>query len=210
MNVEQAYNQWAPQYDTNLNKTRDLEAIAKKEMLANISFDKVLEIGCGTGKNTLFLAEKASSVMAIDLSEEMLALAKQKVDSEKVTFKQADITREWEIPGNDYDLATFSLVLEHINNIDYVFAQLARYLKPGGYLYVGELHPFRQYSGSKARFETEEGLKVVTCYTHHFSDFTRAAVHNGFHLVRLHEFFDEDDRTTVPRIMALLFQKFQA
>jgi ubiquinone/menaquinone biosynthesis C-methylase UbiE len=50
MNIKEAYNHWAKQYDTNLNKTRDLEAVALRESLANISFQTCLEIGCGTGK----------------------------------------------------------------------------------------------------------------------------------------------------------------
>jgi len=78
MNVQQSYNYWAEQYDTNDNKTRDLEAIALRKTLSNISFDTVLEVGCGTGKNTVWLLEKTKQVTAIDLSEEMLAKAKQK------------------------------------------------------------------------------------------------------------------------------------
>ena len=37
MNVQQAYNTWAEQYDTNQNKTRDLEGITLREVLADIS-----------------------------------------------------------------------------------------------------------------------------------------------------------------------------
>lgn len=53
MNVQQAYNIWADQYDTNQNKTRDLEGIALREILQDIHFENCLEIGCGTGKNTI-------------------------------------------------------------------------------------------------------------------------------------------------------------
>ena len=38
MNVQDAYNIWADQYDTNNNKTRDLEAVALRETLTNIDF----------------------------------------------------------------------------------------------------------------------------------------------------------------------------
>ena len=54
MSVEQAYNNWAEQYDSNENKTRDLEAKALREVLADMIFENCLEIGCGTGKNTRF------------------------------------------------------------------------------------------------------------------------------------------------------------
>src|SRR4051794_29018765 len=118
MNTEQAYNIWAHQYDTNDNKTRDLEAKALRQTLSTISFDSCLEIGCGTGKNTLWFIEKAASITAVDLSEVMLAKAKEKVNSNKVVFTQADITKPWSFTNHKYDLVSFSLVLEHIENLE--------------------------------------------------------------------------------------------
>lgn len=50
MNVKDAYNNWAAQYDTDLNKTRDLEAVSLRQTLSNIDFTSCLEVGCGTGK----------------------------------------------------------------------------------------------------------------------------------------------------------------
>ncbi len=49
MDTEQAYDIWADQYDSNLNKTRDLEAFALQYTLKEIDFKHVLEIGCDTG-----------------------------------------------------------------------------------------------------------------------------------------------------------------
>ena len=88
-----------------------------------------------------------------------------------------------------------------------MFANVAAVLKPGGYLYISELHPFKQYNGSKARFDTAEGTQVVTCFNHHITDFTNAAKANGFNLVSMNEYFDEDDRGTIPRLLTLLFRK---
>ncbi|MCE3229864.1 MAG: SAM-dependent methyltransferase, partial [Bacteroidetes bacterium] len=86
MNIKQAYNSWASQYDTNENKTRDLEATALREVLEEIEFDNCLELGCGTGKNTEWLITKAKHVTGVDLSEEMLNKAKEKISSDKVRF----------------------------------------------------------------------------------------------------------------------------
>ena len=49
------YNVWAYQYDNNINPTRDLDKDVTKESLSNIDFFKVLELGCGSGKNTEWL-----------------------------------------------------------------------------------------------------------------------------------------------------------
>lgn len=207
MNVKDAYNQWAEQYDTNQNKTRDLEGFALRKELAGISFENCLEIGCGTGKNTAWLVQKAKHITAADLSEEMLAKAKTKIISNKVTFRQADITKAWNFGREAYDLVTFSLVLEHIENLEPIFAETYQALRSGGYVYIGELHPFKQYSGSKARFDTEEGRQIVTCFNHHVSDFTQAAQTQGFQLVSVNEYFDENDKTSIPHILAILLKK---
>ncbi len=207
MEVRDAYNVWAHQYDTNKNRTRDLEAISLKETLSDIHFDRCLEIGCGTGKNTQWLLTKARHITAVDLSEEMLSKAKQKTDASNVTFKQADITEDWTFAEGLYDLATFSLVLEHIEVLDPVFKKLAACVKPGAHVYIGELHPFKQYAGTKARFETENGTVLVNCFNHHLSDFTGAATSNGFRIINISEYFDDNDRTTIPRILTLLLQK---
>ena len=207
MNTKQAYNIWAAQYDTNDNKTRDLEGLALKLSLATVSFNKVLEIGCGTGKNTEWLIDKAVQITAVDLSDQMLARAKDKFVSNKVQFKQADITRKWNFRDGLYDLVTFSLILEHIENLDYVFNEVTKSLNPGGYVYIGELHPFKQYTGTKARFDTAEGNQVVDCFNHNVSDFIQAGKKHGLELVALDEYFDDNNRSEIPRILTILLRK---
>jgi predicted TPR repeat methyltransferase len=204
---QKAYNSWANIYDSVVNKTRDLEGQALQTTLSHLSFDSYLEIGCGTGKNTVWLLTKAKHITAVDLSEEMLAKAQQKITSASVEFIQADITKPWSFIKQAYHLIGFSLVLEHINDLDYVFAQAAQSLVAGGWVYIGELHPFKQYNGSKARFETAEGLQIVTCFNHHITDFIRAAQKNGLALVEINEYFDDDNRNEIPRILTLLLQK---
>ncbi len=207
MDTKQAYNRWALQYDTNNNKTRDLEAEALRSTLGNLAFDIVLEIGCGTGKNTEWIMTKAKGITAVDLSEKMLARAKEKIISDKVHFIQADITLMWTFTNKIYDLISFSLVLEHIQNLDFVFNEVSKLLKPGGHVYIGELHPFKQYSGTKARFETEEGIQVVECFDHHISDFIQPAKNYGLRLIDLNEFFDDNNRKEIPRVLTLILQK---
>ena len=207
MSVRESYNEWSLQYDTNENKTRDLESVALREILQDINFNNCLEIGCGTGKNTVWLVNKASHVTGVDLSEGMLKIAKEKVQSAKAEFIQADITKPWNFSKLQFDLVTFSLVLEHIRDLQHIFAEASGKLADNGYLYLGELHPFKQYSGSKARFDTNEGLQVVECYTHNISDFIGAAHNNGLSLVQLNEYFDKGNDQSIPRLLTMLFQK---
>ena len=207
MNVQNAYNEWAGQYDTNLNKTRDLEAAVLRAQLGKLSFHSCLEIGCGTGKNSVWLASKTVRLVAVDFSEEMLAKAKEKISLDHVQFVQADIQEPWHFAQQQFDLVSFSLVLEHIEDLTAIFKKVSDCLTLHGHVYIAELHPFKQYSGSKARFETAAGTQIVTCFNHHVSDFTNAAKQAGLELVDLQEYFDDQDRNQIPRILQLLFRK---
>ena len=205
MDVQQAYDRWSAQYDTNENKTRDLEGKCLRELLAEFEFEIVLEIGCGTGKNTEWLAAKAKSVMAVDLSAEMLEKAKSKIRKDHVQFVQADINREWEFSKGGYDLVVFSLVLEHIEDLNEIFKKAAAALKSGGIIYVGELHPFKQYTGSKARFEQDGETAVVDCFTHHIKEYFLATRANGLQMIKFDEHFDEG--SDIPRLLVMCFRK---
>ncbi|MEO6406438.1 MAG: class I SAM-dependent methyltransferase [Ferruginibacter sp.] len=206
MSIQESYNEWAGQYDSNQNKTRDLEAFSLQENLGKIHFENCLEIGCGSGKNTEWLVQRSATITAVDFSQGMLDKAKEKIPSKHVNFIQADITNPWTFAANAaFDLVTFSLVLEHIKNLDLVFQQTNAVLKPGGYLYIGELHPFKQYLGSKARFESETGTTTLECYTHSISEYLQLSRKHGFVLEAFNEYLDEE--TSVPRILAMLFTK---
>jgi ubiquinone/menaquinone biosynthesis C-methylase UbiE len=208
MSVQHAYNRWSQQYDDNDNKTRDLEGTALRSMFSDSHFSHCLEIGCGTGKNTSFLLERCDRVLAVDLSEGMLEKARQKINSPNVSFVQADINQPW-VFGQAYsfDLITCSLVLEHIENLRHIFSEAGNNLQPGGQMYIGELHPFKQYTGSKARFDTGEGTQVVQCYTHHISEFIQTAGTANMAIKEVKEFFDDNDRNNIPRILTLVFER---
>jgi ubiquinone/menaquinone biosynthesis C-methylase UbiE len=206
MSIERAYNEWAAQYDTNVNKTRDVESMAFRKTLAGINIENCLEIGCGTGKNTQYLVEHCSNIAAVDFSAYMLAIAMEQIKSNKVNFIKADILADWTFATSLYDLISFSLVLEHVKDIDTIIKKAAALLNEKGYIYIGEFHPFKQYQGSKARFENEEGINVLECYNHHISDFTKAAKQNNLNIVTIEEYFDED-KEDIPRIIVLLLQK---
>jgi len=206
MNVQQAYNAWSETYDSVENKTRDIEAKALRELVSGENLD-ILEIGCGTGKNTEFLQTKAKHLIGADFSTEMLEKAKAKIASDNVEFRQLDLRERWGFADDSFDLITCSLALEHIENIDFVFSEARRVLRENGRFYFGELHPFKQYLGTKARFEIDSGIFELECFVHHISEFFEVAVKNNFEIVDLKEWFDDDDRTQIPRILTMIFEK---
>ena len=207
MSIEKAYNIWASQYDSNLNLTRDLDKKCTIKTLKNLDFKNVLELGCGTGKNTEWLLNKAERIIGLDFSQEMLHKAKAKIFDKRVLFKKVDLTKDWEIENNFVDLITASLTLEHIENLDHIFLQANLKLKKNGLFFISELHPFKQYSGSKAKYETENGIKELEFYIHHISEYIDTAKNNGFKLIELKEWFDESSENEIPRLISFVFKK---
>lgn len=208
MRIQQAYDTWAASYDTAPNKIRDLEARAIRAVVPAGSYAHVVELGAGTGKNTAWLATLAQHLTAVDFSAAMLQQARQKLPLPHITFQQADLTQPWPFAPATVDLLTCSLTLEHILHLDGVFAQAALVLRASGLFYIGELHPFKQYQGSKARVEqAHDGAFEVEGFVHHVSDFVAGARHHGLTCESLLEWFDEDDRSTTPRVVSFLFRQ---
>lgn len=203
--VQAAYTEWAATYDTDRNRTRDLDQVVTRTVLAERRYRAILEIGCGTGKNTHLLARIGDHVHAIDFSEGMLAQARAKGFGPEVTFSVADLTQPWPCADQSVDLIACNLVLEHIADLSFVFAEAARTLAPAGYLFICELHPFEQYLGSKAAFQRGEVRIEPTAFVHHVSDFFDAAARTGFTLTSFKEWWLGDDRHTPPRLVSFLF-----
>lgn len=205
MQTQDAYNSWSKTYDTVINKTRDLEGKIIRTVLKDSKVERILEIGCGTGKNTRWLADKCDHLAAVDFSEEMLQLAQQKSKSGKIDFIKADITKPWDF--NKVNLITCSLVLEHIEDLEFIFRQAATKLNAGGEIYICELHPYKQLQGSRAKFEQDGNILHLGYFIHHISDYLDVAKKVGFICDSLGEWFDRGRRNQIPRLVSYLFRK---
>ena len=203
--IKDDYNAWAYQYDNNINPTRDLDKTVTKESLSNIDFFKVLELGCGSGKNTEWLITRAEKVVGLDFSKNMLDLAKRKIITDKATFINTDLNENWPVSDNSFDLATINLTLEHIEILDHIFNSLFMKMTQGGKCFVCELHPKKQLAGSKARFE-ENGTEIaLDVFYHSELEYIESAEKAGFNLIAKKDWYDNEK--DVPRLISFLFEK---
>ncbi|PYS25466.1 MAG: SAM-dependent methyltransferase [Acidobacteria bacterium] len=207
MLVNEAYKNWSATYDSDRNLTRDLDQQVTRRTFETQRFKSILEIGCGTGKNTAFLASIANKMLALDFSEQMIEKAKHKSSTDNVTFRVADITDPWLVADRSIDLVTCNLVLEHVEDLGFVFGEAARVLIEGGNLFVSELHPFRQYQGVVARFERNNERIEIPAFVHHISDFLNAAAGNNLALSSMKEMWHAEDENKPPRLISFLFGK---
>ena len=207
MNIQKAYNSWSNTYDEDENLTRDVDKIVTEKNLGNLKFTSILEIGCGTGKNTTLFSHLAEKVFAVDFSEGMINKAKEKIKANNVTFLAADITKKWPDEIVSVDLITCNLILEHIEDLNFIFNETQQKLKTGGKFYVSELHPFRQYQGKKARFESEGETTKIDAFIHNISDFIAAADFSNLKLLTLKEWWHQNDKNNPPRLITFTFEK---
>jgi len=205
--VQKSYGVWASTYDEDRNLTRDLDEQVVKETLGGLRCKSILEFGCGTGKNTALFAQIGDRVRALDFSEQMIERAKAKDPGNNVTFELANITQAWPCEDNSIDLVTCNLVLEHVEDISFVFSEAVRVLTDGGRFFVSELHPFRQYLGVQARFERNRETTKIDAFVHELTEFTDAAARNKLSLESLKEWRHEEDREKPPRLISFLFRK---
>ena len=208
--IAAAYDQWAETYDSDPNRTRELAGQVLRKADLTVNGRTIVEIGCGTGRNTEWLATRASSITALDFSEEMLRRARARIHDPRVRFIQHDVRTTWPLDDNSADVIIAMLILEHVEQLETVFAEAARTLRVGGEFFLCELHPMRQLLGGQAQFgNTQTGKReLVPAFLHNVSDYVNDGLSTGFELQRLDEWRDGDaPATSIPRLLSLLFTK---
>jgi ubiquinone/menaquinone biosynthesis C-methylase UbiE len=208
--IARAYDQWAETYDTDPNRTRELAEQVLRTIDVPVSEREVVEIGCGTGRNTEWLATLARTITALDFSEEMLRRARARVQNPRLRFIQHDVRIPWPVPDDSADLIIAMLVLEHVERLENVYAEAARTLRPRGQLFICELHPMRQLQGGQAQFSNPQSgeRELVPAFIHNVSAFVAGGLSSGFELERLDEWRDPDAAAnSIPRLLSLLLKK---
>jgi demethylmenaquinone methyltransferase/2-methoxy-6-polyprenyl-1,4-benzoquinol methylase len=96
--------------------------------------DSAIDLACGTGSLTRALAASvgpAGSVLGVDFSAEMLRAAEAR-PAANVEYRLGDATDLVGVPSGGFDAATIAYGARNIPDLDGLFAEMARVLKPGG------------------------------------------------------------------------------
>lgn len=130
--------------------------------------EAVLDIACGPGFFSREFAAKGAAVTGIDISEELIALAKENVKGP--SFQVASARRMPLVPDASFDAAAIVLAIQNIEELKGVFAEAARVLKPGGRFYVVMNHPaFRVPKESSWQWDEKRQYRRVDRYLSEFS-----------------------------------------
>jgi ubiquinone/menaquinone biosynthesis C-methylase UbiE len=134
---DKLFSRWAPIYD---GFELLLSGIRKKNVKdMNPAGKSVLDVATGTGSLAIELGKTAKSVVGIDLSDKMLAVAKRKSSSDNITFQQMDAS-QMEFEDKSFDIVTISLGLHDmpLEVRTAVLNESKRVLKPNGKLFILE------------------------------------------------------------------------
>lgn len=102
--------------------------------------EKVLDAGCGNGDYTRLLLLRGAKVWAFDYAKEMVAATKARLEKDGLKAEEVTVNSVVNIPYPDemFDAVVCLAVIDHVPDEERLtaVAELARVLRPGGFLYI--------------------------------------------------------------------------
>ncbi len=173
MTARQSYDEWHSRYSVDAEADAPWHRMIKVQMSSerNLAGKRVLEIGCGRGGLSCWLAQQPHpprQIIAADLSLTAVQKGEQHAQAlglSRVTWEVGDI-QAIAHPDASMDAIISCETVEHVLQPRSAIAELSRVLKPGGRLflttpnYLGPMGLYRLYSRLRGRVFTEEGQPI--------------------------------------------------
>jgi SAM-dependent methyltransferase len=121
----------------------ELPTEADLRLLGTLEGARILDLGCGTGRNAVALAQLGAKVIAVDPSAERLAAARERADAAEVRVElhQAELADLAFLRSDSVDAALSAMALAEVDDLARVFRQVHRVLKREGPLVASVPHP---------------------------------------------------------------------
>jgi malonyl-CoA O-methyltransferase len=188
--VGEAYDRWAPVYDAYDNPMVFMATQIVDRFSENASGLRVLEFGCGTGRNLAALSAQGAIVTGCDLSAGMLDVARLRTPDAELLLH--DMTQTLPFADRRFDVSLFSLSLEHVQDLLAPLGEAKRVTKPGGRILIIEIHPFLSLSGSAAHFDEGDIEVRMPTFPHQFADYLSALAEVGLAVAECREWRPAD------------------
>jgi len=178
VSVREGYDLWAEDYDATPNP---LVALDERHTLAHLvprAGERILDAGCGTGRNLVRLAAAGARVTGVDLSPGMLAVARRRCPDAELAV--ADLHAGLAFEDARFDAVLCALIGEHLRDLDRPLAEFARVLVPGGRLVFSVYHPDLAAAGKEANFARAGVEYRLGAERHTLAEYERALEGAGF------------------------------
>lgn len=191
--VESGYTKWAANYDAPGNMAIEREEPVVHGLIEQLPVGAALDAACGTGRHASWLAARGHSVIGVDATEAMLAVAREKVPA--ADFRTGAL-EALPLESDSVDLVTCALALTHVDDLRSVFREFGRVLRGGGKAIVSDIHPFAAMTSLVAAFPTEDGglgIPYVQNRVHHHGEYVGAFHAAGLRVEECIEVFVTED-----------------
>lgn len=133
-------------------------------LLGNVKGKKVLDAGCGTGISSKILAEKGAKVTGIEISKNMVEIAKEYCKDLKIKFDKGSIDK---LPYENevFDAILASLVIHYFEDPTDVFKEFYRVLKKDGILVFSTNHPVNSCIDEFSEYKNKPAIVVSDYFT---------------------------------------------
>lgn len=179
-----------------------------REMLPDLQGKRLLDLGCGFGWHCRYVREQgAASVVGVDISENMLARAREATDDPAISYVRATI-EDIDFPDAAFEIVISSLALHYVERYDLVCRKAYACLEAGGAFVFSVEHPIftaraaQQWhlgpKGERLHWPVDdyeqEGIRHtqwladdVVKYHRTFATYINTLIETGFQIARISE-----------------------
>ena len=121
----------------------NIERPAIEQLIGEVNGARSLDIGCGSGTYSTWLAERGARVVGVDLSSTMISLARARARERGIELELcvADISKPLPFGEAEFDLIFTATALHYVENLGNALKEIAKAMKPGAQLVASALHP---------------------------------------------------------------------
>jgi ubiquinone/menaquinone biosynthesis C-methylase UbiE len=193
--VEDAYQLWAPEYDTAPNPLFCLEERHLTPLLHPIAQRDVVDLGCGTGR---WLARISGlhprSLTGVDISAAMLKPAAARLGPDARLVQADCLNTSLGTASADSILASF--LLSYVDDLDELAREIARIARSGALVLISDVHPATREYGWKRTFRCAHQVIEIQTHPYQLHDLHAAMKEADFELESSNECcFGDDERT---------------
>ncbi|MEE1012188.1 MAG: class I SAM-dependent methyltransferase [Acutalibacteraceae bacterium] len=166
---ETFFNGYKALRDSDCNANDLIEQPAMRKLLPDLNSKSVLDLGCGYGHNCIdFVSRGADRVVGIDISEKMLAVAKEESANDKIEYRNMSMT-DISLLSETFDFIYSSLAFHYVKDFDAFAKDMYSILNSGGQLLFSQEHPIitSTVDGAGHFNKNENGEKVSYTFSNY-------------------------------------------
>jgi ubiquinone/menaquinone biosynthesis C-methylase UbiE len=187
--TREGYDRWSEIYDDEANPLIMIEEPMVARLLGDVNGLAILDVGCGTGRHAVRLANAGGVVTGVDFSSGMLEKARKKPGASGVRFIEQDASGALPFADKSFDRVISCLVVDHVRDLHAFFGELGRVCRRDGFIVISVMHPAMMLKGVQARFQDPgTGARVFPeSVANQISDYVVGALAASLHIQHLSE-----------------------